>query len=87
LPFSNLAEVRNAVHDVWSEILHADPSDSDDFFALGGDSLSMIRLLMLIEDRLGVELSIEELFVDSFTFGACVATVAGALGASGVRAG
>jgi acyl carrier protein len=52
----------------------------DDFFELGGNSLTMVRLLLAVEDRFGIDMSVEEFFAESFTFGAGVHAVASALG-------
>ncbi|WP_265547473.1 acyl carrier protein [Streptomyces drozdowiczii] len=57
------------------------PRDKDDFFGLGGGSMELVMLLMAVEDRLGVNMSMDELFTDEFTFGASVAAVTRALDA------
>lgn len=42
------------------EIESADPTD--DFFALGGDSLAAIELIASLEDAFDIDLGVEELF-------------------------
>lgn len=72
-------QVRDTLSGIWSEVLRADPGDDDDFFELGGDSLAMVKALFLVEERLGVEMSVDELFAESFTFASSVQAVAAAL--------
>jgi len=51
------------LHAIWAEVLgHADFGTSDNFFTIGGDSLSATRLLSLIEQRLGQRLPLASLF-------------------------
>jgi len=51
------------LHAIWAEVLgHGDFATSDNFFAIGGDSLSATRLLSLIEQRLGHRLPLASLF-------------------------
>ena len=51
------------LHATWVEVLgYGDFGTSDNFFAIGGDSLSATRLLSLIEQRLGQRLSLASLF-------------------------
>lgn len=71
--------VRDVLAGIWADVLHVVPQDDDDFFDLGGDSLAMIKVLFAVEDRFGTEMSVEELFADSFTFAAGVAAVTEAL--------
>lgn len=40
----------------------ATPALSDDFFELGGDSLSAVRLLARLRERFGIELSLRDIF-------------------------
>jgi acyl carrier protein len=72
-------QVRDTLSEIWAEVLRAEPGDDDDFFDLGGDSLAMVKALFLVEERLGIELSVDELFADSFTFGSSVEAVAAAV--------
>ncbi|MCP9823850.1 amino acid adenylation domain-containing protein [Synechococcus sp. EJ6-Ellesmere] len=49
---------------IWAEVLDYEwPSAEDDFFLLGGHSLSATRVLIRVRDRLGVELQLRELFM------------------------
>ncbi|MFJ9864336.1 acyl carrier protein [Streptomyces sp. NPDC101165] len=57
-----MSEVRDRLADtvtaVWTEVLGIDGiGPDDDFFDLGGDSLVATRLTVLLEERLGVEVS------------------------------
>jgi amino acid adenylation domain-containing protein len=50
---------------IWAEILGAGANEicvDDDFFSLGGHSLSVTRMAALISKRLGVRLSLESIF-------------------------
>ena len=50
--------------DIWAEVLDQErPSPEDDFFLLGGHSLSATRVLTRVKHRLNVELQLRELFV------------------------
>jgi acyl carrier protein len=52
-----------AVLEMWREALGADDLGPDDeFFELGGDSLSAVQLMGRIRERFGVEMSIAVLF-------------------------
>ena len=51
-----LSALANHVVDLWKGILHTDDiTIDDDFFDLGGNSLSAVRLLPVIEEHFGVE--------------------------------
>jgi acyl carrier protein len=76
---ANDVTAREALRDIWAEVLRRRPADTDDFFELGGDSLSMVRMLILMEERLSVEVSVEDLFDGDFTFGASVIALEAAL--------
>jgi amino acid adenylation domain-containing protein len=48
---------------IWTEVLEIDaPAEQDDFFQLGGHSLSAARVLTRIKRRIGVELKLRDLF-------------------------
>jgi acyl transferase domain-containing protein/NADP-dependent 3-hydroxy acid dehydrogenase YdfG/acyl carrier protein len=52
-----------AVRALWAETLGIPGLQADDdFFAVGGDSLTAIQLVSRLQDRFGVELSVSELF-------------------------
>jgi amino acid adenylation domain-containing protein len=66
------------LHAIWKEALgHADFATSDNFFAIGGDSLSATRLISLIEQRLGQRLPLASLF-QSPTLASLATRLAGA---------
>jgi len=48
---------QDQVAEIWREILAVESiGPEDDFFELGGDSLSLVRMVLLVENRLGVTL-------------------------------
>ena len=50
---------------IYRDILHgADFSITSDFFEMGGDSLSAMRIAMMVEERFGVKITLEEIFKD-----------------------
>ncbi|MFF3442008.1 condensation domain-containing protein [Streptosporangium sp. NPDC002721] len=58
-------ELLETVVGIWSEVLGLDPGEiapDDDFFDLGGHSLAAVQVAMRIQDRLGVEVSISDVF-------------------------
>jgi acyl carrier protein len=57
----------------WCLLLDVEKAESaDDFFELGGNSMTAVRLSAAIEMELGIEFPLETLFLDG-TFGALVA--------------
>lgn len=57
-------EVEEVLVALWSETLHiTDPGISDNFFDLGGNSLSASRLVAKVRERLGVEIALRDLFL------------------------
>ncbi len=57
----NKAKLVSALARTWSGVLDADVSGDEDFFALGGDSLSAAELVVAIEQDLGIQLSMADL--------------------------
>jgi acyl carrier protein len=58
-----LSALANNLLDLWKRILRTDDITlDDDFFDLGGNSLSAIRLLPIIEEHFGVEPHISLVF-------------------------
>ncbi|MEV0390936.1 phosphopantetheine-binding protein [Nonomuraea sp. NPDC050643] len=56
---------------IWTELLTTPPrSLADDFFALGAQSLTVVRFLATVQERYGVELPVDELFAAEFTVSA-----------------
>lgn len=71
-------QLNTVVAHIWAEVLHHDAiRPSDDFFALGGDSLRGLQVLARIREALGLELPLETLFDHSTLeeFIACLATM------------
>jgi acyl carrier protein len=59
----NESAITSALIDLWQEALGVDVVDADDdFFDLGGNSITAIRLIPLITDRLGVEPGVADIF-------------------------
>ena len=50
------------LREVWAEIFGAAPSDTSDFFAAGGNSLTALRLFRRISEVFGVEPRLSEIF-------------------------
>jgi amino acid adenylation domain-containing protein len=50
------------IKQVWSEILAVEVGDNDDFFEIGGDSFSAIRVVSRLKDELNIELSLRDFF-------------------------
>ncbi|GHD88932.1 non-ribosomal peptide synthetase [Streptomyces naganishii] len=56
-------DTERAVAEVWAELLEAPGAGrGDDFFGLGGDSLTATRMIQQFTKRFGVELSLRQLF-------------------------
>jgi acyl carrier protein len=63
-------EARAGLAEIWTATLGAEPRDDDDFFDAGGGSMELIMMMVAIQERFDVRLSVDELFADDFTFGA-----------------
>lgn len=74
-----LEYARATLGEIWFEILDRYPEPQDDFFDIGGDSMELVRLLVAVRERFGLEMSIDDLFPESFTFGPSVDAVARAV--------
>ncbi|MEO3860358.1 phosphopantetheine-binding protein [Acrocarpospora sp. B8E8] len=63
-----MTPTESAVTEIWTELLgQAPPTPHDDFFELGGQSLTMVQFLARVEEQYGVELPIDVLFTSGFT--------------------
>ncbi|WP_449066439.1 acyl carrier protein, partial [Planomonospora algeriensis] len=61
---------------IWREALEMDEiGPDDDLFDLGGHSLTITRIIALVRDRMGVELSFE-VFIDDPTVSGVAAEIA-----------
>src|SRR5690242_15038494 len=56
-----------AVLRIWTELGLHPTSVDDDFFALGGQSLTLVRFLARVQRDFGVELPVDELFDSDVT--------------------
>ncbi|MER6774782.1 acyl carrier protein [Streptomyces bacillaris] len=55
--------IASKVHAIWSRQLDlAEFADTDDFFSLGGNSLTMTRIQREILSELGIEVPMDQLF-------------------------
>ncbi|MEU6243456.1 phosphopantetheine-binding protein [Streptomyces sp. NPDC047024] len=57
--------IADIVRAEWCEVLDVtSPEPDDDFFEIGGNSLLAVTLVERVESRLGVEVALEEFFLD-----------------------
>ena len=68
------ASVAEQVAAIWKDVL-AEGEPGASFFELGGDSIAAVRLVGLIEDELGVEIEVGDIFEDDPTLADLTATV------------
>ncbi|MFD0686468.1 phosphopantetheine-binding protein [Actinomadura fibrosa] len=47
---------------IWEEVLRVPVGDGDSFFALGGDSLTAVRIVNRVRERLGAALTVLDVF-------------------------
>ncbi len=60
---ANLTPIQKSLVEIWSTVLSAENIEiSDDFFDIGGHSLNATRTIAVINDTLGVKLSVVDLF-------------------------
>lgn len=60
---SKRSDIGSTIASVWSDVLkQPEPSDNDDFFDSGGDSLAAHTLILTLEEKLGVTLPVNILF-------------------------
>ena len=52
----NVASIRELLADVWTEVLGVKAVPSDDFFALGGDSIAAVQVMYPISQLIGTEI-------------------------------
>lgn len=72
---SVMSTVAEGVAAVWTDILKVtSPSDEDDFFVSGGDSVKAMIMTFAIGERFGIDLTPEIIF-EAPTFGALCALV------------
>lgn len=58
--------VADAVRSIWCrELQRDDISADDDFFALGGNSVTLAKIQSAFIDELGVEVPMDQLFINS----------------------
>jgi len=60
---------------IWTELGLAPTSVRDEFFALGGQSLTLVRFLARVQDELGLELPVDALFETDLTVAAVAQAV------------
>ena len=72
------AELVEAVREIWQQVLGIERIElHDDLFELGGHSLTITRIIALMQQRLGVDVPLDDLFDNP--------TIIGALDAAGLR--
>lgn len=55
--------VKEKISDIWAKVLnHNDIQDEDNFFGIGGDSMSAIEVLTIIQDEFSVKVPLSVLF-------------------------
>lgn len=61
----NAQDIPAVVEEIWHGVLDA-PDDGSDrtFFEMNGQSVSALRIISRIEERLGISIDMEELFGD-----------------------
>ncbi|RCX18754.1 amino acid adenylation domain-containing protein [Anaerobacterium chartisolvens] len=63
---TSLEDVNNRLAEIWNEVLGIKTvGECDDFFDLGGDSLSTILMASLIQKRTGINIPVAEIFGNS----------------------
>ncbi|CAM3366615.1 amino acid adenylation domain-containing protein [Kibdelosporangium persicum] len=78
-----ISATERALAEIWTELLAMDPvTRSDNFFALGGDSLGAQRMVLAVKKRLGVGISIRDV-VRAPDLAALAARIAGGGAAAG----
>lgn len=55
-------DVASQLHGIWEEVLRVPIAQDADFFDLGGDSLTAVRIVIRVRERLGVNLSALDVF-------------------------
>ena len=60
---------------IWTDLGLRPTSVQDDFFALGGQSLTLVRFLARVQDELGLELPVDALFESDLTVAAVARVV------------
>jgi len=58
------SETEASLARIWRDVLGVTCAGRDDFFDLGGDSITVFRMLGLVEDKFGVNLPIGEFFAN-----------------------
>lgn len=59
-----MSDLVTSVYEIFSAALRADVGPGANFFALGGDSLAAVEVATRIEDELGVDFPLEQLFAN-----------------------
>jgi acyl carrier protein len=70
---------------IWAEVIGSPDGRGTTFFELRGDSMSAIRLVSRIEDELGIQLEVADIFDDDPDSAAFVQHVVAKAGGAGDR--
>ncbi|HEV2780622.1 MAG TPA: phosphopantetheine-binding protein [Actinophytocola sp.] len=64
------------VEEIWRDVLSVSDGQEDaSFFELGGESISAVRLVSRVEDELGVQVDVGDIFEDDPNLASFVNTV------------
>ena len=67
-PDDEMTPSETTVMRMWTELLGSRPSSThDDFFELGGVSLTLVQFMARVQETYGVELPVEILFAEGLT--------------------
>ncbi|MDL4775354.1 MULTISPECIES: phosphopantetheine-binding protein [Thermomonosporaceae] len=61
-PAASPDDLNSRMRQIWEEVLKAPIGADETFFALGGDSLSATRIVTRVRERLGISLSVLDVF-------------------------
>jgi acyl carrier protein len=85
-PEALIEEIADRIGTWWSELLDIDVvGRDDDFFDIGGTSLTLVRFVTRTQEIFEVELPLAELFADAFTPRTAAAAVLATNPGGGVR--
>jgi putative heme iron utilization protein len=68
-------DLEGTVARIWTDLGLRPSGPADDFFVLGGQSLTLVKFLTVVQRDLGVEVPIEALFEADLTVAAAAAAI------------
>ncbi|GAA3796017.1 hypothetical protein GCM10022226_14190 [Sphaerisporangium flaviroseum] len=79
----SVSAIQEKVEKIWKDVLAVVPGEEDaTFFELQGESIAATRIASRVEEEIGVDIEVADLFEDDPTLEAFVRTVVGKAGAS-----